>query len=350
MKPLPRDPARILIRSTNWIGDAVMTTPAIRGVRTAFPQAEISLLALPWVADVFRASPRIDRIVRYEKTGRHRGLSGRWRLIRELRGHGYDMVLLLQNAFEAALVTTLARIPVRAGYPTDGRRLLLTHVASLDPSVRSRHEVYYYLGILAGIGLEPGPADLELFLDQEARAEAAALLAALSGPGPLIGLNPGAAYGPAKRWPPEQYAALARMLVERNQARLVVFGTDADREAARLIRDQCGRPGRVLDLTGRTSLAGAMACIDQCRVFVTNDSGLMHVAAALDTPLVAVFGSTNHVATGPFCDQARIVRKENLDCGPCKKTVCPHGHLDCMRGIEPARVHAAVSELLERQE
>ncbi len=121
MKPLPREPARILIRSTNWIGDAVMTTPAIRAIRAAFPRAEISLLALPWVADVFRASPRIDRIVLYEKTGRHRGMAGRWRLIRELSGHGYDMVLLLQNAFEAALVTTLARIPVRAGYPTDGR-------------------------------------------------------------------------------------------------------------------------------------------------------------------------------------------------------------------------------------
>ncbi|MCI5159357.1 MAG: lipopolysaccharide heptosyltransferase II, partial [Candidatus Electrothrix sp. AUS1_2] len=189
---------------------------------------------------------------------------------------------------------------------------------------------------------------LELFLDPAARKEADALLKkALQGEQvPVIGLNPGASYGPAKCWPARKYAQLARNLLRQSGGLVVVFGTKTDRMAAAEIIAAAGE--RVLDLTGKTTLAQASACIARCSVFVTNDSGLMHVAAALDTPLVAVFGSTDHIATGPYSEKASIVRRP-ADCSPCMKTHCPKGHFQCMEGITVQEVEQAVLRWLERK-
>ena len=336
----------ILIRSTNWIGDAVMTTPALRTIRSNFPEARITLLALPWVADIFAACPHLDRIVLYDKQGRHRGLRGRLRLAAELRAEGFDLALLLQNAFEAALITWLARIPARAGYTTDGRGLLLTHGVRKAADIGSRHQVAYYQEMLAGLGLRRGPDELELFLSPAAVETAAKLLGQGGGrPGPVIGLNPGAAYGPAKRWPSAKYAELAARLEAETDGLIVVFGTKADQAAAEEI--SAAVKGQVLDLTGRTSLAEAAACIARCDVFVTNDSGLMHVAAALNTPLAAVFGSTDHIATGPFSQRAAVIRHP-LPCSPCLKTHCPQGHLRCMELVSVEETAQAALQLLAR--
>ena len=355
MHSFPATPRKLLIRSTNWIGDAVMTTPAIRTIRHNFPDTEITLLVLPWVRDVFAACPHIDDFFIYEKHGRHRGLAGKWRLARELRAKNFDAAILLQNAFEAALITKLAAIPNRGGYTTDGRGLLLTHPVKKRPGIDAIHQVHYYQEMVAGLGLQPGPDALELFLDQDALARAEQELArALAGrenenkKGPVIGLNPGAAYGPAKRWPAKKYGQAAALFVRETGGLAVVFGTDADNEAARVIQETVGGQGAVLDLTGKTDLATAMAHISLCDVFITNDSGLMHVAAALDTPLVAIFGSTDHVATGPFCEQAIILRRD-LDCSPCKKTHCPKGHFACMEQINADEVCAAALELLKKK-
>ena len=340
-------PRNILVRSTNWIGDAVMTTPALRTVRRNFPEARITLLALPWVADIFAACPHIDRIFIYDKQGRHRGLRGRLRLAAELRAEHFDLAILLQNAFEAALVTLLARIPARAGYTTDGRGLLLTHGVRRAPDIGSRHQVAYYQEMLAGLGLRRGPDELELFLSPAAVETAAKLLGQSGGrPRPIIGLNPGAAYGPAKRWPSAKYAALAAWLAAATGGLIVVFGTKADQAAAAEI--SAAVQGQVvLDLTGRTSLAEAAACIARCAVFVTNDSGLMHVAAALNTPLAAVFGSTDHIATGPFSRRSVVIRHP-LPCSPCLKTHCPQGHLRCMDLVSVEETAQAALQLLAR--
>jgi heptosyltransferase-2 len=336
-------PGKILIRSTNWIGDAIMTTPAVRTIRENFPAAEITMLAYPWVADIFRASPHVDRIMLYEKKGRHQGLPGLWRLGRELAAQRFDMAILLQNAFEAALLASLARIPVRAGYRRDGRALLLSHGVSIARSMKKRHQVYYYQGLLQELGLICGPNELFLALSEQDMAWARDFLAAGNG-GPVVGLNPGAAYGPAKRWPAERYAGLAGLLAEEMGATMLVFGTESDREAASRIREAA--PEQVKDLTGRTSLAQAMALIALCQAFVTNDSGLMHVAAALNTPLVAVFGSTDAVATGPFSSRAVVVQKK-LPCSPCLKTHCQRNDFACMMEIGVDEVFAAVSDLLQ---
>ena len=347
MKSLPASPGKILIRSTNWIGDAIMTTPAVRTIRQNFPDSDITLLALPWVADVFAACQHVDHIFVFDKNGRHQGHRGKLRLAADLRAENFDLTILLQNAFEAALITTLARIPIRAGYTTDGRGLLLTHGVRKHPDIGSKHQVHYYQEMLRGLGLQPGPDVLELFLEPSAIQEAEALLdKALQGKDvPIIGLNPGAAYGPAKRWPVRKYGELGRRLAKAADGLILIFGTEADQVAAAEISAAAG--DQLLDLTGKTSLALALALIDRCHVFVTNDSGLMHVAAALRTPLVAIFGSTNYVATGPYSDKATIIRKP-LDCSPCMKTHCPKDHFQCMEQITVDEVAQATLHFLNK--
>ena len=337
-------PAKILIRSTNWIGDAIMTTPAVRTIRENFPGAEITILAYPWVADIFRASPHVDRVMLYDRRGRHQGLAGLWRLGRELAGERFDLAILLQNAFEAALLSVLAGIPVRAGFRRDGRGMLLTHGVRIRPELRTIHQVHYYQGLLTDLGLQSGSDQLFLALSDTDNGWAEDFCARNTRR-PVVGLNPGAAYGPAKRWPAERYAGLAARLAVELDASLLVFGTEADREAAAMI--QAASPGRVTDLTGRTTLAQAMALIGQCDVFVTNDSGLMHVAAAQQTPLVAIFGSTDTVATGPFSPQATVVSK-GLPCSPCLKTHCAKNDFACMLAIGVDEVFAATRALLSK--
>ncbi len=336
-------PRKILIRATNWIGDAIMTTPAVRTIRQNFPKAEISILVHPWVADVFSASPYIDRIIPYQKRSVHSGLSGMRRLSRELRRQNFDLAILLQNAFEAALIVKLAGIPLRLGYSRDCRGILLSHAIGLKKQRKKIHQVHYYQRLLTDAGFKLGPDELFLQVSQADRDSAARFLN--SQEGPLIGLNPGAAYGPAKRWPAEKYADLAHMVEQKYQARVMVFGTNDDRQAAAVIARRCKE---IIDLTGRTTLAEAMALIDQCQVFVTNDSGLMHVAAALKTPLAAIFGSTNPVTTGPFSEN-NIILRQPLPCSPCMETHCRQNNFACMENIGVEDVLTAVDVLLEKK-
>ncbi|MFA7382994.1 MAG: lipopolysaccharide heptosyltransferase II [Desulfurivibrionaceae bacterium] len=338
-------PKKILIRSTNWIGDAIMTTPAVRTIRENFPAAQITILVYPWVADIFTACPYVDRVMLFDKMGRHKGLAGMWRLGRELAAQHFDLAILLQNAFSAAVLALLAGIPVRAGYRRDGRGLLLSHGVPIRKITRERHQVYYYQEMLKDLGLVCGPQELFLALPGTATAWAGDFLAA-NAKKPVVGLNPGAAYGPAKRWPAERYAGLAKRLAEEQGATLLVFGTASDTEAAAKIC--AAAPGQVLDLTGKTTLAEAMALIGRCDAFVTNDSGLMHVAAAQRTPLVAIFGSTDAVATGPFAPKVEVVNK-NLPCSPCLKTHCPRNDFACMLEIGVDEVYEATCRLLESE-
>lgn len=334
-------PQKILIRSTNWIGDAIITTPAVRTIRQNFPEARISILALPWVADVFKASPYVDEVILYQKKKEHQGLPGMWRLAAELAERRFDLAILLQNAFVAAVIAKLAEIPARAGYTTDGRGLLLTHGVRLRKEVKKIHQVNYYQEMLKGLGLTPGSNELFLNLPEDDVVWAKRIVADF-GPRPLIGFNPGAAYGPAKCWPVAHFRELATLLAHEFAATLVVFGTSADIKAAAEIAE--GAPGRVLDLTGKTNLSQAMAMIGICDAFVTNDSGLMHVGAALKTPLVAIFGSTNSVATGPYSDNATVIQKD-LACRPCYKTHCKTG-FSCMLEISAREVFSAVQKIL----
>lgn len=342
-----KDIKNILIRSTNWVGDAIMTTPAIQAIRQNFPNAKISILAKPWVKDVFAANPCIDHIIVYDSMHRHKGLRGQVRMARELAEQGLDLAILLQNAFEAAWLAYLARIPRRAGYNTDARSLLLTHSVPLKKETKKIHQVYYYLRMLEGLGLEI-EGEPKLFLspppDAATWAQKTLFKAGVREGDDLIGINPGAAYGPAKRWLPERFVELARMLTRQADAKVVVFGTNADRKVGE--GALATAPERVINMAGKTTLGQAMALMARCRVFITNDSGLMHVAAALHIPLVAIFGSTNPVTTGPFSDRVVIVRKD-INCSPCLKAVCPVD-FRCMKEIMPEEIYMATLRMLER--
>ncbi|MDO9042263.1 MAG: lipopolysaccharide heptosyltransferase II [Desulfocapsaceae bacterium] len=370
------NPEKILIRSTNWIGDAVMTTPAVHTIRKNFPNAEVTMLAMPWVADIFRLSPDVDKVLVYDKKELYPGkVKGVLKLASHLRQYRFDAAILLQNAFEAAFIAWMAGIRVRAGFKRDGRGLLLTHGVPLTPEIRARHQVHYYQMMLAGLGLELGPDKLRLplsesligwahdyieglkrreghgpFSSQEGKA-APELIASFTKNAaiPVIGFNPGAAYGPAKRWPAEKFGQLAALIAAHHGESgclILVFGTKDDTGAAQAIKEFSARtPYHVVDMTAKTTLQQVMALIHCCNAFVTNDSGLMHVAAGLETPTIAIFGSTDHIATGPFSGKATVIRKE-MECSPCLQSECPKKHLRCLEEISSQEIYAEVAKVL----
>ncbi|MBA3011449.1 MAG: lipopolysaccharide heptosyltransferase II [Proteobacteria bacterium] len=328
--------ARILIRAANWVGDAIMTTPVIRGVRKNYPNACITVLAKPWVVPVYANNPYVDDIMVYENLGRHRMGIGTLRLAGDIRHRRFDLAILMQNAFEAALLAFLARIPERLGYDTDGRSLLLNRCVRLDPALKKMHLIDYYMGILKGAGLEGDGRQLDLVIGNADMAFAKKVLAenGLGSSGPVIGINPGATGGTAKRWFPDRYAALCRRLSREYQTKVMIFGGPGDgalgKEIMGMAKDCC------INIAGRTSLLQAFALISNCDLFVTNDSGLMHAAAALNVNQVAVIGSTDYVATAPSNKNSIMVR-EPVPCAPCLKDECPIDHR-CMTRVSVDRV------------
>jgi len=338
-------PASLLVRATNWLGDAVMTTPALAAVREGFPAARIVLLARPLVAELFRHHPDVDEVMVYERPGRHEGALGRLRLAGELRRRRFDGALLLQNAFDAALIAFLGRIPERAGYPTDGRRILLTLPVPLTRAILDRHEVEYYLCLLDGLGIpRPVPATLKLAVTGEERETMATRLASLGiGRGaPIVVINPGATYGSAKRWYPDRFAAVADALSAEWGARIVVVGSTAEAPLAGETEAAMRTPP--VNLAGKTTVRELMALLSLSSFLVTNDSGPMHIGAALGVPLVAIFGPTDWRRTSPWSERAKVVRVE-IDCSPCRLRVCDRGH-ECMLGVTPGMVVDAARQLL----
>ena len=340
------DPAqvhRILIRGVNWVGDAVMTTPAIAGIRKTFPTAKISLLVKPWVAGVFEGSPHIDEILLYDQEGRHAGLSGLLRLAHELRDYRFDVAILLQNAFEAALLTSLARIPHRVGYKTQGRGFLLTKAVLPDHSTRALHHVEYYQTLLSVSGWLEGEQPPILYLSSGAEERAQALLGeeGVRSEESLVAFNPGSTYGSAKRWPADRYAALADRLVEELGVRVLLTGAHADGAVARAVRSITRYPERVIDLTGRTDIQLLAAVLKRSAVFVTNDTGGMHIGAAVGVPVVAIFGPTDPKTTSPV--GPHLLLRHPVSCSPCLLQECPIDHR-CMTGISVEKVLSCVIE------
>jgi heptosyltransferase-2 len=336
----------ILIRATNWLGDAVMTTPAIGAVRHFFPDARITLLANPLVAELFTPHEWVDGVMVYDRKGRHAGIGGRLALAAELRERGFDLAILLQNAFDAALLTWLARIPRRLGYRTDGRWMLLTHGVRMTTEKKKLHHVDYYLAMLGEYGVTTVVNGLVLTVTpEEERATNAMLSAAGIGADDFVlGINPGATYGAAKRWYPERFAAVAEVLSGRWNGKTVLTGGPG--EAAIAGEIEAAMRGGCLNMVGRTSVRELMALIKRCNFFVTNDSGPMHLAAAFGVPLVAIFGPTDHTTTSPFSARAVVVRQET-ECAPCLKRECPTDHR-CMAGVSVEDVVAAAESLRQR--
>ena len=321
---------RLLVRGPNWVGDVVLSLPALRDLRRAFPAARLEVLARPWVADLYRALPEVDDV---------RESRGFRPDVEAIRG-AFDAAVLLPNSFASALVAWRARVPERWGYSTDGRGALLTRRVRVPGDVRGRSEVYYYRAMLAGLGLDvEAPADLSLSCPAAWAARGAELL---GDEGPWLGLNPGAFYGSAKRWVPERYAAVGDLVSRRTGLSVALLGGPAERPLAESIAAGMRAPVRVL--CGETTLAELVGVLSRLRLLLTNDSGPMHVAAALGVPVVAVFGPTDWRETAPVSERSRIVREE-VECAPCKLRECPIDHR-CMRRITADRVVREALDLI----
>jgi heptosyltransferase-2 len=338
----PSSVSRLCVRATNWLGDAVMSLPAIRAIRQVFPHAHIALVARPWVADLYSRERSIDRIIPY--TAR-KGLRAKRDFAHLLRREHFDAAILLQNAFHAALVAWLAGIPERIGYNRDTRGLLLTQAIRVPEAGEiPRHERFYYLELLRRAGMiERFPDSDAIRLEgiDEARAAGAAHLARLGITGPAIGVSPGAAYGNAKRWLPERFAAVAQNLAP---SAVLLFGSAGERALCDTVAEPLRRGGiEVRNLAGETTLREFIDLAAACRLFLTNDSGAMHVSSALGVPSVAVFGATDDTTTGPTGPLARVVR-EHADCSPCLLRECPIDHR-CMTAVSVERTTAVALNL-----
>lgn len=376
--PMPA-PRRLLVRGVNWLGDAVMTTPALLRLRERFPEAHIALLTPEKLRDLWPGHPALDAVLTFAPG------EGLFAVARRLRAGGFDTALVLPNSPRSALEVWLARIPQRVGYARSWRRRLLTHplparpghkamgkrsareiqrlVAesrSVPPPVHSEsgtstdaldasaHHIHEYLHLAAALGATPEPVAPRLRVGDEEVAAVKGRFGLEREQRPLLVLNPGAEYGPAKRWPPDRFIAAARAIQRRTGCVWLVVGGAGETALARQIVSSLDRQESVArNLAGRTTLRELMALLKAARLLLTNDTGPMHVAAALGTPVVALFGSTSPELTGPGLpgDVRHRVLRGNAPCAPCFRRVCPID-FRCMTGLGVESVVATVTEVL----
>ncbi len=299
-----------------------MCLPAIAAVRKTFPHSQISVLAKPWVTELFNICPDVDEVIRFQSPGIHEGITGKLRLARELKGKSFDMAILLQNAIEAAIIARLAAIPIRAGYNSDGRGILLTHSVQRTEEIRKVHQVDYYLEMVKFLGFKSAGRSVNLTLTEEHSTVSEEILNrySIAGKEIIVGMAPGATYGPAKRWFPERFSEVADRIIDDFSAPVILFGSSDDRDSADKV--QQSSKNKLVNLAGETNLKEAISLIARCNLFISNDSGLMHVAGALGIPTVAIFGSTNPVTTSPVGEKNIIINKK-VNCNPCLKKICP---------------------------
>ena len=324
-----------------------MSIPALEAIRRSRSGDEIVILARPAVADLFTGQAFADRILEYDHRGRHRGWFGREGLIRELRREKFDAAVLLQNAFEAAWLAWRAGIPVRIGYSRDGRGALLSHAIRVPMEGEiPRHESHYYMELLRRARWVEGRGKIEtirLLVPAAAResAEDALRKAGANEGSWRVAIAPGASYGAAKCWPPERFAQLADRLVLECGADVIFFGTSGEKEIA--VRILSAMKSRAISLVGETSMRNLAGLFSACSVFVGNDSGAMHVAAAAGLPVVGIFGSTDPEGTSPVTEQFIMIR-EAVSCSPCFLRRCPVDHR-CMTRITADSVFLAAGRL-----
>jgi heptosyltransferase-2 len=332
----------ILVRATNWVGDAVMSIPALEALRAQFPAADISILARPWVVGLYSREPFCDEVISYDPTRRR--IASTWQIAAALRRRHFDCAILLPNSFESAAIARLAAIPIRIGYTRDARSWMLTHPIPVPlPGETPPHQRFYYLELLKRARLIDGyslHSTIRLSSPKTKRNSSV----------PVIGVSPGAAYGGAKRWLPERFAEAAVQLARERNALVALFGSKEEQIICELVRQRIEAAGvSCTNYAGQTSLAQFIELAAACDVFLTNDSGAMHIASALGVPTVAVFGATDDQATGPTGPRARVIR-EPVECSPCLLRECPIDHR-CMTRVSASRVAEAALNLvvLDRQ-
>lgn len=329
----------ILVRMPNWLGDAVMATPILADVRKRWPEAQITAMCQGAVAALLVGNPHIDEVFSFTRPNSFlRKQAGR-DLVERLRQGKYDLGILLPGSFSSAWWQWRGHVGRRVGFAKEWRSFLLTDAVALPKE--EEHLVKTYKRLLTPLGIPLSETEPELFVLDEEREAAIELLKQQGVPegAKVVGINPGAAYGSAKCWPPERFRAVVEKLT--SDAYVVCF---ADEPGAQLVHDMCeGLGPKVINLAGNTSIRELIALIQQCNAFLTNDSGPMHIAAALGTPLVALFGSTNEIKTGPY-GQGEVIHK-HVSCSPCYRRTCPID-FKCMKQIGVDEVYQTLLRVL----
>ena len=329
---------RILVKGTNWVGDTIISFPAVHALRHHFPEARISVLTNARLAELWKANPAVDEVIPYDIPSGAGRIFGELQIGRLIKQKEIDLAVIFPRSFSSALMVFLGGVPQRVGYKAEGRDLLLTERIACTAELLRRHRMYYYLHLIERLGSYPSPPLPSLTLNgtQERWAEAFLSRNRLKGR-LIIGLNPGATYGEAKCWPPERFAALGRRLIEDSGASILIFGSSRPQEKALNATIAQGIGEGCFNLSGETSLGQLAALLRHCRLLVTNDTGTMHVAAAVGTRVVAIFGPTDPRTTSPLGEGHVVIRKE-VSCSPCLKRVCPEDHR-CMELIKVEEVY-----------
>lgn len=362
---------KILVRGVNWLGDAVMSTPALQRLRAGRPAAEITILTPEKLGGLWEGQPFVDKVMTFSPS------ENIWQVIWRLHRGGFTESVAFPNSIRSALELCLAGIPRRVGLARPGRGLFLTHALPPRPGavpmrklsdleVRgfiaagavaakeippAAHHIHDYLYLTEALGASPEPLPPHIFITE---AEAVRICQPLrleaAPPGrPWFGLNPGAEYGPAKRWPADRFAAAAVTLQKQTNCRWLIFGGGDDRTLAEKITTEIrysgSGPDGVLNLTGKTTLRELAAALKLCRLLLTNDTGPMHLAAAVGTPVVVPFGSTSPELTGPGVSPAAQIVRNPVPCAPCFRRDCPID-LRCLTGIQSEQVVAAAERIL----
>ncbi len=343
---------RILVRGTNWIGDAVMTIPAMRRLRSAFPEAHIALHCRKWAEGIFRDVDFLDEIITFQ-TG-DKGLNDLRTEATQIRRGNFDIAVLFPNSFRSAALPWLGKIPRRFGYEKEMRGFMLTDRVAIPEWKSTRHEVYYYLNLVDEVinslvgHTDAGdePPDISIAVSPARRDHARKLIETLGGdPGlSIVALGCGSTNSRAKRWPAERFAVLASQIMDSAGANILLLGSEDENDVAENVRCLSGR--NLINAAGKTSLEDAVALLAASDVFVSNDMGLAHIAAAVGTSTLVIFGPTNPETTRPFSDVAEVIRVP-VECSPCMLRDCPIDHR-CMTAIEPGVVGKRVLDILER--
>lgn len=328
---------KIIVRGTNWIGDAVMSIPALRELRRIFPDSHISLHTRSWADGLFRDADFIDDLVTFEKN--------RWKIkdvydnSQFLRDDGYELAVLFANSFESAITTFFSRIPRRIGYNKDVRGLLLTDPIAVPEWENRKHEVFYYLHLVEEVErrilgrdtVSQAIPNIGLNISEDRKIEARNKLFDLGVDlsKKTIALGIGSTNSIAKRWPAERYAELNDKLQNELDANVVLVGSESEKDVSdEVIKLSNIKP---VDLTGKTDLAEAVALLSAIDLLISNDMGLAHVAPAVGTSTIAIFGPTNSETTRPYSLNAEVIKK-NVECAPCMLRDCPIDHR-CMTRI-----------------
>jgi len=340
-------PENIIVRMPNWIGDVVMATPVLADLRSHWKKCKITAMCQSNVAPLLIHDPNIDEILSFYRPSGWIHRTKHLEIIEPLRHGQFDVGILLTNSFSSAWWFWRGRIKNRIGYAANLRNLLLNKAVPYPKTKEEQHQVVTYKMLLAPLGVPLSDTQPKLYVTQEELAAAKEMLklyGIIEGKHKIVGINPGAAYGSAKCWLPERFKEVTLKLLDDPKVFVLYFG---DRTGAPLVEEICkDMPDRVINLAGKTSLRELMSLIKCCDGFLTNDSGPMHLAYALGTPLLALFGSTSDAKTGPL---SGTVINKRVECSPCYKRVCPID-FRCMKRIESEEVYQELRKILQKDE